>query len=138
MNSYSKNKIIKKIDPNGVGQNGKLFGLPFDQKSSELVVIPVPWDVTASFNDGASLGPNAVLQASSQIDLCSLHIKEAWKLGVYMLPIEEAWISKNNQARKYAKQYIKFLEGEPIHLSDKDIDFMLQNINVLSVNINDT
>lgn len=137
MNSYSKKKLIKKIDPNGVGQTGKLFGLPFDQKSAEIVVIPVPWDVTTSFNDGASLGPNAVLQASSQIDLSSLYIKEPWTLGIYMLPIEDAWISKNNQARKYAKQYIKFLEGAPIHLSAKDIDFMLQNINLLSVKIND-
>jgi agmatinase len=54
-----------------------------------------------------------------------------------MLPIEDAWIGKNNQARKYARQYIKFLEGEPIHLTAEDVDFMLQNINVLSANIND-
>jgi agmatinase len=49
MESYQKSKQIKKFDPNGVGQKGKLFGLPFDLETSEVVVIPVPWDVTASF-----------------------------------------------------------------------------------------
>lgn len=137
MKSYSKKKLIKKFDPNGVGQAGKLFGLPFTSETSEIVVIPVPWDVTTSFKDGASLGPKAVLDVSSQIDLFIRRIPDAWKLGLYMLPIDENWISKNEQARSYAVEYIKQLEGEQVQLSDKDVDLILRNINILSEKINE-
>ena len=137
MKSYSKKKLIKHFDPNGIGQTGKLFGLPFTQETSEIVVIPVPWDVTASFKDGASLGPNAVLDVSPQIDLFMRDIPDAWKLGICMLPIDDEWIEKNNQARKYAVEYIKFLEGKDVELSDEEIDLILKNINVLSRKIND-
>lgn len=132
----SRKKIIKNFDPNGVGQQGKLFGLPFSPENSRMVVIPVPWDVTASFSDGASLGPKAVLDVSPQIDLCMPKIRDAWKLGLSMLPIDDSWILKNNQARKYAFDYIQKLEGAEVELSDKETRVIVQNINMLSENIN--
>ena len=137
MKSYSKKKLIKKFDPNGVGQAGKLFGLPFDQGTAELIVIPVPWDVTTSFKDGASLGPKAVLKVSPQIDLFLQHIPDAWKLGIAMLPIDDDWIAKNDQARKYTVEYIKYLEGESVQLSNKDSSLIIQNINMLSGKMNE-
>lgn len=137
MRSYAKNSLIKKFDPNGVGQAGKLFGLPFDQETSEIIVIPVPWDVTTSFKDGASLGPEAILKVSSQIDLFLHRIPDAWKLGITMLPIDDDWISKNNKARKYASEYIKQLEGNSTQLSKTDSRRILQNINALSKGINE-
>lgn len=136
MTSYAKKKLIKKFDPNGVGQAGNLFGLPFTYETSEIVIIPVPWDVTASFNDGASMGPKAVLNVSPQIDLFMRRIPDAWKLGVVMLPIDDGWIAKNNQARAFAVEYIKCLEGGKNVLSEKDIKLILQNINLLSEKIN--
>lgn len=134
--SYSKKKLIKKFDPNGVGEKGRLFGLPFDRESSEIVVIPVPWDVTASFNDGASMGPKAVLNVSSQIDLFMPKIKDAWRLGISMLPIDDDWIAKNEQARTFAAEYIRRLEFGSSNLAEKDIKLILQNINLLSEKIN--
>ena len=132
MKIQSKKRQIREFDPNGVGQEGKLFGLPFDHETSEVIVIPVPWDVTTSFKDGASLGPEMILKVSSQIDLFLHRIPDAWKLGITMLPIDDEWISKNNQARKYAIEYIKYLEGKSIQLSDKEIEVILHNINSLS------
>ena len=99
MKSTPKKKLIKKFDPNGVGQKGRLFGLPFDYDSSQIIVIPVPWDVTASFKDGASAGPNNVLRVSSQIDLYMPSVKDAWKYGIHMLPIDDEWVKKNDQAQ---------------------------------------
>ena len=137
MKSKSKKRQIQEFDPNGVGQEGKLFGLPFDHETSEVIVIPVPWDVTTSFKDGASLGPEMILRVSSQIDLFLHRIPDAWKLGITMLPIDDEWISKNNKGRKYAIEYIKYLEGKSIQLSDKEVEVILQNINSLSNIIND-
>ncbi len=136
MISYEKKKLLKKIDPNGVGIVGKLFGLPFDTNTSEIIVIPVPWDVTASFNDGASMGPKAILDVSSQIDLFLKRIPDAWQLGITMLPFDDAWVTKNNQARKFAIEYIKYLEGATNELSEKGKGIILHNINLLSEKIN--
>ncbi len=136
MESYTKKKFIKRFNPNKVGQAGKLFGLPFDYDTSEIVVIPVPWDVTASFKDGASTGPKAILNVSSQIDLYLERMPDAWELGISMLPIEDEWIKKNNQAREYSTGYINHLEGKGVHLTDEHINLILKNINTLSEKIN--
>ncbi|MDN4164320.1 agmatinase family protein [Cytophagales bacterium LB-30] len=105
---------LDQYDPSGVGLQGSLFGLPFQTDDAQLVVIPVPWDVTVSYADGAALGPEAVLGASSQVDLYVDDIPDAWKLGISMLPISEKWAKKSKKWRKIASQYIDWLEnGSP-------------------------
>jgi agmatinase len=47
------------FDINGIGIAGKLFGLPFDENSSRMVIIPVPWEVTVSYASGTAGGPEA-------------------------------------------------------------------------------
>ena len=59
---------MTKFDPNGVGIKGSLFGLPYGLEEADIVVIPVPWDVTVSYGGGTAKGPEAILDASSQID----------------------------------------------------------------------
>ena len=52
----SKEQKIASFDPNGVGDiNGGLFGLPFNIEESEVVLIPVPWEVTVSYSAGTDL-----------------------------------------------------------------------------------
>lgn len=137
MKSHNRNSLIDNFDPNGVGQAGRLFGLPFDVDSAQVVVIPVPWDVTSSFTDGASLGPEAILRVSPQIDLFMPLIPDAWKLGITMLPIDADWLQENNKARKYVIEYNRYLEGSSSQLSCEDIIDIRKNINMLSVKIID-
>jgi agmatinase len=80
-----KEEIIQSFDPNGPGINGNLFGLPYTPETSEIVVIPVPWEVTVSYHTGTALGPAAILDASSQVDVYVKDIPDAWKLGVSLL-----------------------------------------------------
>ena len=77
------------FDPNNVGVSGKLFGLPFTEEEARLVIIPVPWEVTVSYMSGTAKGPEAVLAASPQLDLALENIRNAWELGIAMLPISE-------------------------------------------------
>ena len=57
------------FDPNGVGiANGNIFGFPVSEEEADLVIIPVPWDATASYGKGTSDGPQAILDASTQLD----------------------------------------------------------------------
>src|SRR5690606_30983670 len=66
----------EKFNPNGSGIQGQLFGLPFTPETAQLVVVPVPWEVTVSYHAGASLGPAAILEASMQVDLFIKDIPE--------------------------------------------------------------
>ena len=50
------------FDPNGVGiANDNLFGFPVTEQEANLVIIPIPWDATASYGKGTSKGPQAIL-----------------------------------------------------------------------------
>ncbi|MCP2044507.1 agmatinase family protein [Pontibacter sp. HSC-36F09] len=111
----SKQQKIASFDPNGVGDvNGGLFGLPFTIEESEVVLIPVPWEVTVSYSAGTAAGPQAIKDASPQLDLFEPAIKDAWKLGIGMEEISEEWTVVSDNLRQRAENYINWLEdGSP-------------------------
>ena len=111
----SKEQKIENFDPNGVGDiGGGLFGLPFTIEESEVVIIPTPWEVTVSYSAGTALGPQAVKEASPQLDLFEPNIKDAWKLGIAMEEISEEWAAASEVLREKAEAYISWLEaGSP-------------------------
>lgn len=106
----TKEDILKNHDPNGVGTKGSFLGLPFTPDNAELVIIPVPWDVTVSYSEGTAKGPAAVLEASTQLDLYVKDIPDAWKLGISLLPISEEIENQSITYRKESASYIKWLE----------------------------
>ncbi len=105
-----KHRIIENFDPNGVSSSDGIFGLPFDEETADLIIIPVPWEVTVSYSSGTSGGPQAILDASYQLDLFQVDIKDAWKMGVYMLPIPVEILDKSQNFRNLARNYISWLE----------------------------
>jgi agmatinase len=108
----SKEEKIRNFDPNGIGlNNGNLFGLPFSEDESEVIIVPVPWDVTASYAKGSARGPKAILKASPQLDLHDLLVSDAWKIGIHMTPISDDWITINDDLGMRANRYIEFLEN---------------------------
>lgn len=107
----TKEELIAGFDCNGPGIAGNLFGLPFSPANAEAVIIPVPWEVTVSYHSGTSAGPQAVLNASSQVDLAIRDIPDAWKLGVSMLPIPDDLQAESRKLRELSYQHIKNLEA---------------------------
>lgn len=105
----TKQELISRIDPNDVGVFGKLFGLPFDENTADLIIIPVPWEVTVSYGEGTAYAPEQILYASSQVDLYDPDITDAWKLGVTMLPIPQNWFEISEELREEAASYIAWL-----------------------------
>ncbi|MCH7410420.1 agmatinase family protein [Belliella sp. DSM 111904] len=109
-----KHQIIENFDPNGVSTHDSLFGLPFDEDTAEMIIIPVPWEVTVSYSPGTADGPEAILNASMQVDLYQDDIRDAWKLGIHMLPIPSAIRELSDKHRILAANYIHWLEkGSP-------------------------
>jgi len=102
----------QEFDHNGVGiANGNVFGFPVEESTADIVIIPVPWDATASYGKGTSDGPQAILDASTQLDFYHPQLPEAWKTQVYMSPISAEWKQINTDLCIQAIEYIQFLEN---------------------------
>jgi agmatinase len=95
------------FDPNGLGDaHGNIFGLPFDWSEANLVILPVPWEVTVSYQAGTAKAPEAVHEASLQVDLFDPFVKDAWKLGIAMKEVDPDILGKSNLLRQKAEYYI--------------------------------
>ncbi len=106
------NKIekIKQFDPNSIGQlNAGMFGLPFELEECETVLIPVPWEVTVSYGGGTADGPDAILEASYQVDLYDPMLKDAWQRGIGMDEADASIREKSDAMRSTAEAYIDAL-----------------------------
>ena len=115
--------------------NGNYFGLPHSVDKAEIVLIPVPWDVTTSYRPGTHKGPEAMIDASLQIDLFDSIVPRAWEVKIGTVPTNPAIEKKNRAARKYAERVISHLEkGEDIE-KVKDI---LAKVNRASQELNET
>lgn len=97
----NKQEKINSFDPSQPGlADESIFGLPFTSEESEIIIIPVPWEVTVSYGAGASDGPEAILDASFQVDLHHQEFPELWKLGMYL--------DLNDQTSKWAADSVKY------------------------------
>lgn len=95
------------IDPNAkASSKDGIYGLPFKEIEAQVVYIPVPWDVTTSYQAGTSKGPSAILVASEQIDFFDLDFIDAYQAGLFMRK-ENTKIKKLNlEGRALAKKVI--------------------------------
>lgn len=126
----SREDIIATFDPNGYALRGSgIFGLPFTPREAQLVIVPVPWDVTVSYSSGTSDGPEAILEASGQVDLFFAGAKDAWKLGIAMEEVPEEWKDLNRHYRKKAEQVIDMLADGLTPSDDSDLAVLLDEVN---------
>jgi agmatinase len=106
----TKQEKIKSFDPNSIGNtNAGLFGLPFTIEECETVLIPVPWEVTVSYGGGTADGPEAIAEASYQVDLFDPLLPDAWQLGISMDEISAEVRKKSDALRSKAESYIEGL-----------------------------
>jgi agmatinase len=124
----SRESKIQNFDPNGVGlRNNHFIGLPFEEEDAQVILIPVPWDLTVSFKNGTSSGPQNILEASYQLDLYDDYVKDAWKMGIYLKEVDKQLLSLNNQWRPAAENFIAALESEE-DISE-ELSLEMSNIN---------
>jgi len=129
----SNQDTLENFDINGPGIKGNLFGLPYSPDNANVVIVPIPWEVTVSFSTGTASGPQAILEASSQIDLYHRDIANVSKLGVAMLPITGKMQAENNHLRTLAEKHIRSLE----QYGQSDVDEILSDqINAACENLN--
>ncbi len=95
----------KDFDPNGVGvDNGNYFSLPCTAEESDLVLLSAPWDVTVSYGAGAAYAPDAMIGASSQLDLFDAAAPDQWRRGIATAPVDYALQERSQRLRGDARR----------------------------------
>ena len=129
----------KDFDPDGVGvDNGNYFGFPFTEEDARLVLLSVPWDVTASYGGGAAFGPDAIIEASTQLDFYDPMSPGAWKKGVATVPIDYSVQDRSARLRPDAKKIMESLQEGGIAFEDYLMPRRLERINTASAELNRT
>lgn len=107
----TKEQKIQQFDPSEPGSaEGTIFGLPFTAEESEFIIVPAPWEVTVSYGAGASEGPEAILEASFQVDLLHQTYPDLWKLGIYYDDQIPHWKEQSKELKNKAQEIIQALE----------------------------
>lgn len=126
------------FDPNSLAQkDSNIFGLPFTPETAQQVIIPVPWEVTVSYNAGTAAGPAAIFEASKQVDLFDPDVEDAWRLGLAMLDLPQTLIEANSAMRIKAEEYIEALENGMNADRDERCAELLAEINKSCQQMND-
>lgn len=107
---------LSHFDPNSASNpNNNLFGLPFPEADARLVILPIPWEVTVSYNAGTARAAEHILRASMQVDLLDSDYPSSWREGFYMREPDKKILMKSDYLRKEAELYIDYIsKGEEV------------------------
>ncbi|MBS0350526.1 MAG: agmatinase family protein [Proteobacteria bacterium] len=125
---------MKKFDPNAAAaEDSGIFGLPYTVEQAQLIIIPVPWEATTSYGGGTAMAPQAIFDASKQVDLFDFELGNFYEAGIAMLE-NPAEISVWNHTAK--QEAAKIIKAAGI-INTAELKNSLQRVNELSVKIND-
>lgn len=107
---------LTNFDANAAGNpNNNIFGLPFTEAESRLVILPVPWEVTVSYSAGTARSAEHIFKASMQVDLFEPELNDGWKEGIFMRTPDKKILLKSDYLRKEAELLIAYTsKGEAV------------------------
>lgn len=110
---------MQDFDPNSIGnKNNNIFGLPYDINTAKVIFLPVPWEVTVSYNDGTAEAPLSIFDASFQVDLFDPFKENAWETGYAMAEHPDDIFEKNKKLKSISFEILAALElGDDITTS---------------------
>lgn len=125
----TKEEIIRTFNPNDPGNaDAGIFGLPFSCEQSDIILIPVPWEATVSYGSGAATGPEAIFDASFQLDLNHYDYPELWKQGIALDEIPEHLKLLSASTRTKAEKIIDALGQGIDPRLDRSFDVIYKEI----------
>ncbi len=89
-----------------------IYGLPFNEDTAGIVIIPVNWELTVSYGAGTFAGPEAVKNASLQMDLHHHDFPNLWKKGIWMDEFPRHFKVLHAGLRKDARIIIEAIERD--------------------------
>jgi agmatinase len=128
---------LSNFDPNSVGNpDNNVFGLPFTEEEARLVILPIPWEVTVSYNAGTARAPEHIFNSSLQVDLYDADVPDGWEQGFFMRPFDKKVLMKSDYLRKEAELYINYISHAEIVADNKFMCKSLKEINEGSTFLN--
>jgi agmatinase len=92
------------FDPSAAAQPGSgVFGLPHSEAEAAVVLVPVPFEATTSYGGGTARGPEAILEASRQVDLFDVETGRPYEAGIHMVEAPDE-IARLDRAGRAAAQ----------------------------------
>jgi len=118
------------FNPNAVANpNNNIFGLPFTEEESKVIILPVPWEVTVSYGAGTARAAEHVFKSSMQVDLMDTDGNAGWKQGFFMKEIDKKLLLKSDYLRKEAELYIDYISQGAELLNNKFMCKSVKEIN---------
>jgi agmatinase len=82
-----------------------------DYKSAKIIVFPVPYDYTATWQKGANLGPEAILEASAHVELYDIETGiEVHSYGIHTFQLPQLPKSPEELTRIIRKYFSSFIK----------------------------
>lgn len=117
---------LNTFDPNAAGNpQSNIFGLPFTEEDSRLVIQPVPWEATINAYPGTSRCISSIVRHSIHLDLWWKEQPNLWKQGIYIRETNQKILLKSDYLRKEAELLVGYTCcGKAVC----DNDFMQKNL----------
>jgi agmatinase len=126
----TKDEKITTFNPNNAGlTDSQIFGLPFNENESDLVLLPVPWEVTVSYGSGASAGPDHIFDASFQVDLFHPEFPDLWKRGIALLEDSPGMRERSDSLKAKAATIIEAWGSGAVSEEDPQLRSLFTEIN---------
>lgn len=96
------------FDPSAAARpDSGIYGLDSTAAEARVVLVPVPFEATVSYGGGTGAGPQAILEASRQVDLFDLETGRPYAAGICLLdedPAVRAWAA---EAKELARPVVE-------------------------------
>lgn len=123
---------MQTFDPNAASVPGSgIFGLPAVEAESQVILVPAPFAATVSYGGGAERGPEAILEASRQVDLYDLQFGRVYERGIHLQAPAPELVALHDDARTRAVAIIARGGAEPGHPDIAAVDRAGARVNTL-------
>jgi agmatinase len=90
----------------GQGLKGYFLGIDCPYENAGVVIQPIPFDLTSTYGKGADKGPDALIEASRNLELYDIETRsEPYKIGIHTASPLKA--KSSDELRKKAYQTVK-------------------------------
>ncbi len=109
------------FDPNAAATaDSGIYGLPCTAEEAKIIIIPVEWELTTSYNRGTVEGPAAIMEASLQVDLCHHDYPDLWEKGIWLDHFPEELRLLHDQLIPASKEIIDALYEDKINSANEE------------------